>query len=223
MAFRRVLGVVAVAAAAGLAVAGCAPIKMGAAAIIGDNSVSIAQLDTQAGLLTTAAKKYPPQGGLTQQQITQATLTWLIRFQITDKLASQYNINPSQATLATMYTSLKDQAQQQGETLDAFLVGAGIAPQKLPQVERYVAVEESYIAAANGGTLPATGSTAATAAQNQYNHATCVAAKSLNIKVNPQFGQLNYAQTSVVDTPDTVSLPSGTIKGSSPGGLSPDC
>jgi hypothetical protein len=223
VAFRRVLGVVAVAAAAGLAVAGCAPIKMGAAAIVGDNSVSIAQLDAQTGLLTTAAKQYPPQGGLTQQQITQATLTWLIRFEISDKIASQNGISPSQADLSQLQQGLTEQAQQSGQSVDAYLVSAGIPPQKLPQVLRYLAIENGYIAAANGGTLPASGSAAATAAQNQYTHATCVAAKSLNIKVNPQFGQLNYTQLTVVDTTDTVSLPSGTIKSSSPGGLSPDC
>jgi hypothetical protein len=220
---RTVLGVSAVTVAAGLAVAGCAPIKMGAAAIVGDNSVSITQLDTQAGLLTAAVKKYPPQGGLTQQQITQATLTWLIRFQISDKIASQNGISPSQANLAQLQEGLTQQAQQSGESVDAYLVSAGIPPQKLSQVVNYLAIENGYIAAANGGTLPATGSAAATAAQNQYTHATCLAAKSLNIKVNPQFGQLNYTQLTVVDTPDTVSLPSGTIKNSSPAGLNPDC
>jgi hypothetical protein len=218
-----VLGLVAVTAAAGLAVAGCAPIKMGAAAIIGDNSVSITQLDAQAGLLTAAAKKYPPQGGLTQQQITQATLTWLIRFQISDKVAGQNGISPTQKELVALQKDLAEEAGQQGESLDSFLVAAGIPPEMQPQVVRYVAIENIYEVAANGGTVPASQSAAATAAQNQYNHATCVAAKSLNIKVNPQFGQLNYTQTSVVDTPDTVSLPSGTIRNSSPAGLSPDC
>ena len=45
---------------------------------------------------------------------------------------------------------------------------------------------------ANGGTAPATGSAAATAAANKLNHAECQAAKALNIPVNPQFGQLDY-------------------------------
>src|SRR6185503_11476711 len=50
----------------------------------------------------------------------------------------------------------------------------------------------------NGGTTPTSGSPAGNAAAAKLTKARCVAAKSLNIKVNPQFGQLNYNQFLIV-------------------------
>src|SRR5271154_616366 len=96
---RRVLGVTAVTAAAGLAVAGCsvAPLKMGAAAIVGSNAISVATLTNDTGTLTTAGKAYPGAYTLTAQQATQSTLTWLIRFQIGAQVASNAGLTISEA------------------------------------------------------------------------------------------------------------------------------
>jgi hypothetical protein len=230
--FRRVLTGVAVTVAAGLAVAGCAPIKMGSAAIVGDNSVSIAQLDVEAGMLAAGAKQYPTLINLSQQQITQETLTWLIRFQIADQVASDNGITvttaQAQQTLNTIIKQATAQAAQSGVTnasQELILVANGIPPNLSLQLGRYQAIEQAYLAATNGGTIPAAGSSALTMAETQYTHATCQAAKSLSIQVNPQFGRLSYASApyTVVTTADTVSRPSGTSPGGSPTGLSPAC
>jgi hypothetical protein len=229
---RKVASVAAVTVAAGLAVAGCAPIKMGAAAIVGDNSVSIAQLDTEAGKLAVGVKKYPSsQGSLTQQQVTQATLTWLIRFQIAEQVASQNHITVTTAQTTTalnqLVTSEAEQAAQSGQpassiSLASIMVGAGIPPNLTTELGRYLVIGNTYETNANGGTAPST-QAEETAAGNKYNHANCVAAKSLNIKVNPQFGRMSYTQLNVIDSANTVSLPSGTIPSNEPAGLSPDC
>jgi hypothetical protein len=225
--------VCAVTVAAGLAVAGCAPVKMGAAAVMGNTSVTIAQLDTDAGVLATAAKKNPPQQALTQQDITQKTLSWLIQFHIADQLASDNGITVSDAqaqqALAAVYENAVEQAAQGGQstssiTLEGIMVDNGIPPNLSRQLGRWLAIESAYVKSVNGGKLPSSQSEE-TAAATKYSHATCEAAKSLNIKVNPQFGRLNYAQApySVVDVADTVSQPSGKAPSSSPGGLSPAC
>jgi hypothetical protein len=229
---RKVASVAVVTVAAGLAVAGCAPIKMGAAAIVGDNSVSIAQLDTEAGKLAVAVKKYPSsQGGLTQQQVTQATLTWLIRFQIAEQVASQNHITvtPAQSTTALnqLVAEQAESAEQSGEpasaiTLESIMVGAGVPPNLTNELGRYLVIGNTYETNANGGTVPST-QAEQTAAGDKYNHANCVAAKSLNIRVNPQFGRMSYSQLNVIDSANTVSLPSGTIPSNEPGGLSPAC
>jgi hypothetical protein len=230
---RRLMGVAAVTVAAGVAVAGCAPIKMGAAAIVGNNSVSIAQLDSEVGLLATAQKEHPPaQNSLTQQQITQATLTWLIRFQISDQLASQngisVNADQEQQALQALIKLPQENAEEEGQsassvTVESIMITAGIPPNLQPQLEKYLVVEDTYVTAANGGTAPNSQSEE-TAVEDKYNHATCVAAKSLNIQVNPQFGRLSYTSSpTVIDSANTVSLPSGTSPSSSPGGLSPAC
>jgi hypothetical protein len=224
------MGLVAVTAAAGLAVAGCAPVKMGAAAIVGDNSVSIAHLDTEAGLLAAGAKKYPTLVNLSQQQVTQEALTWLIRFDIADQVASQNGITvtnaQAQQALADIYEEAAESAEQDGITnvsLELILVANGIPPNLSMQLGRYQAIEDAYLTQANGGTMPASNSSALTATEKQYTTATCQAAKSLSIQVNPQFGRLNYSQYSVVTTADTVSRPSGKVQNSSQSGLSPAC
>lgn len=231
---RKVLGLVGVTVAAGLAVAGCAPVKMGSAAIVGNNSISIAQLDTNAGKLTSAVKKYPSsQGSMTQLQITQATLTWLIRFQIAEHVASQNNIAVTdaqeQAAIASLIQNEQEQAEESNQptssvTIEAIMVGAGIPPNLQSELGRWLAIEDAYVAKVNGGKLPTTQSEA-TAAENKYNHAGCLAAKSLNIKVNPQFGRMNYSSApySVVSATDTVSRASGAKPSSAPGGLTPKC
>jgi hypothetical protein len=231
---RRMIGVAAVTVAAGVAVAGCAPVKMGSAAIVGDNSVSIAQLNTEAGMLTTAQKKTPPaQGPLTQQQVTQATLTWLINFQISDQLAASNGITVSpaqeQAALNTLVANDKEAAEEQGAsassvTLSGIMIANGIAPNLESDLGRWVAIEDAYVRSANGGSEP-TSQSQATTAENAYDHATCEAAKSLSIRVNPQFGRMNYSSVpySVVAAADTVSRASGAAPSSSPAGLTPAC
>jgi len=75
--FRRLMGVAAVTVTAGLAVAGCAPVKFGAAAVVGNQRITVAQLGTETGQLATAVKEFPGIGKVTSLELTQETLTWL--------------------------------------------------------------------------------------------------------------------------------------------------
>ena len=50
-----------------------------------------------------------------------------------------------------------------------------------------------------------------------------MAAKTLQIQVNPQFGQLDYSQYAVVSVPSTVAAPPGPAKAASASGLTPAC
>jgi hypothetical protein len=50
-----------------------------------------------------------------------------------------------------------------------------------------------------------------------------VAAKTLQIQVNPQFGRLNYTQFAVVTVPSVVAAPPGPAKAASTAGLTPAC
>jgi hypothetical protein len=224
------VGVAAVTAAAGLAVAGCAPLQMGAAAIVGNNRVSIAQLDSESGQLAAGVKQYPTLVTMNQQQVTQETLSWLIRFQIADQVAKDNNISVSsaqaQAALGELYEEAAESAEQSGITdvsLELILVANGIPPNLYPQLGQYQAIENAYLTQVNGGTMPSANSAALTSAEKQYTSATCQAAKSLDIQVNPQFGRLNYNQYAVVTTADTVSRPAGKVQNSSQSGLSPAC
>lgn len=216
MVFRRVMGAGALVLVAGLAVAGCAPVKVGAAAVVGNQRITIASLDTEASQLAAWAKKYPGVVNLTQQEVTQQTLSWLIRFKINDKIASQNGITVTDAqwqqALRDVVRGQQAQAAQQGltgVTQEEVLVNAGIAPNLYPQVGRYVAIEDAFLIHANGGAMPTTTSPNLNTLQNEFNQAQCQAAKSLNIDVNPQFGRLDYQNYAVVAGLDTLSRPSG--------------
>jgi hypothetical protein len=219
---RRLLGVTVVTAAAGLAVAGCsvAPLKMGAAAITGNNAISVATLTNATDALTTAGKAYPGAYTLTAQQATQSTLTWLIRFQIGAQLASNTGLNITEAQVQAARNDLTAAAQQGSTTLKEYLVNNGVSPTLSDSLARWEAIEIAYLKQANGGTLP-TSETGP--ASTKLNNATCKAAKSLNIQVNPQFGRMSYTSFTVVDTADSVSRASGTKQTSSISGQFPAC
>jgi hypothetical protein len=213
----------------GLLAAGCSPVKAGSAAITGDQRITIATLDTEVTNLTKAAKRYPGTVQLSQEQATQQTLTWLVRFNINDELARQAGITvttaQSQLALAQIYAAAKANAQAQGisnVSLELILVANGIPPNLTNEVGRYQAIDNQFVRQANGGTLPTT-SAEQTATTDKLNQARCVAAKDLNIKINPQFGRLNYTQYAVVPAPSPVSASAGPAKTTSPAGLTPAC
>ena len=228
---RRLVKVSALVAGAGLVVAGCSvgPVKMGSAAIVGDQRITIATLDTEVTNLSEAAKQYPGVVQLSQQQKTQATLTWLVRFQINEELARQAGITVTTAqanlALAQIYAAAKSEAEAQGisnVSLNLIMTANGIPPNLSAELGRYQAINNQFVRQANGGRLPAT-----TAEQSvttaKLQRAQCVAAKNLNIEINPQFGQMDYAQTQVIAAPSLVFRSAGPAPTASASGLTPAC
>jgi len=216
----------AVVIGAALVVTACSPVKFGAAAVVGNQRITIATLDTEVTSLSRTAKLYPGTVQLTQVQQTQQTLTWLIRFKIYDELARRAGItvstNQAQKALNAIYMQAKTNAQAQGisnVTLNLILVANGIPPNLRDKVGRYQSIEDQFLLQANGGQVPT--STSATTAK--FTKARCLAAKALKIQVNPQFGQLNYNQVAIVAAPGSVSRAAGPAKSTSQAGLSPTC
>jgi len=227
---RRVVTAAAVVFGIGL-ISSCAvtPVKMGSAAIVGDQRITVATLGSEVTNLSQAASQYQGVVTLTQAQETQATLTWLIRYQINDELARQAGITvttaQAQAALAAAYASAKAAAEQQGltnVTPTLILVASGIPPNTAPQLGQYEAIANEYLKMANGGQVPVTTS-AQTAANAKLQAAQCQAAKALNIVVNPQFGQLDYSQYQVVSAPNPVARSAGPTAPASPVATAPAC
>ena len=226
---RRLVKASAVVLGAGLLVTGCSPVKFGAAAITGNQRITIATLTTEVTNLSQAVKLYPTTIQMSSAQETQQTLTWLVRFQINDELARQAGITvtpaQAQAALVEIYAAAKSSAQAQGVsnvTLDLILAANGIPPNLSAELGRYQAIENQFVRQVNGGTMPTTtaGQTASTA---KLQHAQCEAAKALTIKINPQFGQLNYTQYQVVSAPNPVAAPPGPPKPTPTTGQTPAC
>ncbi len=226
---RRLVMVAAVVLGAGLVVAGCSPVKMGSAAIVGSQRITIATLTTEVTNLSQNVKLYPGTVQLSSAQETQETLTWLVRFQINEELARQagITITPAQAqkALAQIYAAAKANAQAQGisnVTLNLILVANGIPPNLAAEVGRYQAIDDQFILRANGGQQP-TSTSAQTATTAKLTKARCVAAKALKIQVNPQFGQLDYTQYAIVSAPSLVARTPGPVKATPQSGQTPAC
>jgi len=213
----------------GLLATGCSPVKFGAAATVGSHRITLATLDTEVTNLSQNVKQYHNPSSLTSAQQTQDTLTWLIRFQINEQLARQAGITVSpgaaQAAWAAIYAEAKANAASQGvanASQNLILVNAGIPPNLYTDVQRYAAIDNLYEAMVNGGKAPTTQS-ASNAAGAKLARAQCLAAKSLKIQVNPQFGRLNYTSYEVVPAASTVTRAEGPAKAASLAGLAPAC
>ena len=230
---RRLIKASAIVIGAGLVVTGCSvtPVKLGAAAVMTNQRITIATLDTEVTNLSQAVKQYPDTIQLSATQQTQQTLTWLVRFQINDQLALQQGITVStaqaQAALAEIYAEAKSEAEAQGlanVTLTLILAANGIPPNMYAELGRFQAISNQYIKNVTGGTIP-TSTAGQAAASAQLEHAQCVAAKSLDIRINPQFGRMDYSQPpyQVVSAPSMVSGTPGPAPTASPSGLAPAC
>ena len=213
----------------GLVVAGCSPVKFGAAATVGSHRITLAALNDEVTNLSRNVQLYHNPSSLTAAQQTQDTLTWLIRFQINEQLARSEGITVSaaqaQTALAQVDAEAKSELASEGvsnASLDFILSYIGIPPNLASEVGRYQAIDTQYIKQVNGGKVP-TATAAQTATTAKLTRAQCLAAKSLQIKVNPQFGQLNYTQYQVVSVPATVARAEGPAKAASTAGLTPAC
>lgn len=224
---RRAAAFVVVCAGACVVLAACAPVKVGSAAVVGDQRITVSALDTQVSNLQQAAKPYGSQITLTAADMPAAVLSWLIRFQIGDQVTANEGITLTrsqvQAGIADINSQASQAASQEGlSSPQAALLDAGISPQMLPGLGRYQAQELAFAVRANGGKLPTT-TAEGNAVTAKLTKAQCNAAKSLNIQVSPQFGRLDYSQYTVVPTPNLLSRPAGTPSPASTTGLAPAC
>ena len=165
--------------------AACSPVKIGAAAIVGDQRITASSLDTQVANLQTAAAPYGSQVQLTTAEMPAAVLGWLIRFAVQDQVTASAGISLTQQQVQQGVASINSQAASAAasngiSSAQAVLLSAGISPQMLPALGQYQAQEIAYAEKVNGGKLPSTtaeGNTVTAA----LTKAECTAAKSLNI------------------------------------------
>jgi hypothetical protein len=219
-------------AAAGIAVAACGPVQLGAAAVLGSQRISSATLADQVSDLSTAYTRY--KGKIQLQypvaQMPQQALSWLVRFQVRDELAVQQHVTVTPGDAQRALAQINAQIRQGGSTatLPELAVANGLPPDLIPDLGRYQAIQNAVIAQLDGGKLP-TQSVAQQTLQAQFNTAQCRASKSLDIKINPQFGLLDYSQITVVSAPPSLSAtpasaaPSPSASPSPKPQLTPSC
>jgi len=196
--------------AGGVAVAACGTVHMGAAAIVGNQRISSSNLSAEVANLNAGYQQYHHQIQLQYpaSQMPQQVLAWLIRFQVRDRLATREGISVTPAQVQQALSSIEASIKQEGETasLPEVAVANGLPPDMINDLGQYQAIETKLLDRLDGGKLPSSTS-AQTALEDKFNKSQCQAAKSLDIQVNPQFGELNYSDFSVVLTPGTLSKP----------------
>jgi hypothetical protein len=196
--------------AGGVAVAACGTVHMGAAAIVGNQRISSSNLSAEVANLNAGYQQYHHQIQLQYpvSQMPQQVLAWLIRFQVRDRLATREGISVTPTQVQQALAAITASIRQSGNnaTLPEVAVANGLPPDMINDLGQYQAVETKLLGRLDGGKLPASTS-AQQALEDRFNKSQCQAAKSLDIQVNPQFGELNYSDFSVVLTPTTLSKP----------------
>ena len=219
-----VIGVIALAAAC--AVSACGRVQMGAAALVGNGRITTAQLTSQ---VADAQHAYTATGsklalGFTQEQWPQVVLAWMLRFRIGDLVAQRYHLTITQTDIDEALASAVTQANAgTGHyTLPVLTAANGLAPDMTQDLGRYQAVLEDLAKRSNGGAAPAS-QTAQADAEAAVAHAQCVAARQLSIKVNPQFGQMDYLQFKVWPVEPVLTSGPEFVPFRNPPDLTPPC
>jgi len=215
----------AVAAAAGaLAVTGCGQTQLGAAALYSNHRISSATLASEAANLSTGfrADQKKVQIQYTQADIPRQVLSWMLRFATADQIAKSSGITVTPAEAQRQLNDEKARAQQAGDTLEEAAVINGLPPDLLPQLGRWIAIQLKLQDQLDNGVAPTT-TAAQRALQVKVNHAQCVAAKSLNIRVNPQYGAYDYSQFAVVPSTNKLAAAPGQTSPSPAPQLKPKC
>jgi len=220
--------------AAGMAAAGacallaaCSPVQIGAAAIVGNQRITQASLDSEVSNLQQAVSQYGLTRQVTAADMPKEVLSWLVRFRVTDRAAQDAGITVSQEEIQGTLKTFDAQERQSSQAypgLTTLLALNGLPPDQETTFGKWLAEENALAAKANGGQPPTTQAEAATATQ-QLNLASCKAVKALNIRVNPQYGQLSYQVVpnsggqgiyGVIAAADTLSRLSGQASSAPP-------
>ena len=217
---RRAARLAVVAFGGCLALAACGPVQLGAAAIVGGQRITTTALTNQVANLDNA---YQAGHGITlafpKSQMPQEVLGWLIRFQVREQLRTREGITITNGDIQRAVSAVAAQASQSGGAgLRTLAVENGLPPDLIATgLGRYLAIQNAFLARLDGGVTP-TSAAQQQALSQQFNHAQCLAAKSLSIRINPQYGRLDYSQLGIVAAANTLSAPE---VGASPVAASP--
>ena len=209
--------------AAGVAIAGacallaaCSPVKMGSAAIVGNQRITSSALDTQVSNLQQDIAQYDPGAQVNTAVLPKLVLGELISFQIRDQTAQDLGVTVNQSDIDYAISYVYQSSKANGSTYasqNQMIVSQAVPVSLRDDFGRYYAVELDFLKSRNGGTVPTANSAAVQAAITQFSTTECKAAKALGIQVNPQYGQLSFDQTSglytVIESGDTLSATGG--------------
>jgi hypothetical protein len=202
--------VAAVAAAGAMTITGCGQTRLGAAVLYDGQRISSSELAAQVSNLNAGyqASKSKLQIQYTTADMPRQVLSWLLRFATSERVASRAGITVTPAQAQAQLNAEKVRASQAGDTLRQAAVLNGLPPDLLPKLGRWIAIQLKLETKFDHGVPPQT-----TAAQQalllKITHAQCLAAKSLHIRVNPQYGAYDYRNLLVVPVPNKLAAAPG--------------
>jgi hypothetical protein len=206
---RSYLKLAAVVLASGIAAAACGTVKMGAAAIVGNQRISAATLNGEVANLSAGYQRYQGkiQLGYSQSQLPQQVLTWTVRFRVGEQAAARYGITvtPAQAGKALNDAVAQITQGAKGVPWDEVAVSLGLPPDMRSELGHWVASQNALLTHLNGGKPTTIFETVPAAVASRDNLSVCRAAKSMGIQINPQYGALDYNSLVIVDAPSTLS------------------
>jgi hypothetical protein len=212
----RLAAAVAVAGACVL-LAACSPVKMGAAAIVGNQRITSSSLDSQVSNLQQDIAQFDPGVQVNNAILPKLVLGQMITFQVRDQTAQDLGVTVNESDIQQAIAYVYQSSVQSGASYasEQQLVVSQAVPWNLrDDFGRYYAIELDFLKSKNGGTLPTSNTPAVQQAVSEFSTAECHAAKSLNIQVNPQYGQLtfdsNTGQYTVGAGSDTLSAVGGS-------------
>lgn len=208
---RTAVAVTATVLAATCALTACGPVQMGAAAIVGSQRISSATLASQVTAVENTVKSGHGKVALQfpASELPQQVLGWLVRFQIREQLAGREHVTVTPAQAQQALGQIEAQSHQSGTTsvpLKLLAAANGLPPGMLDELGRYEAIQSAILRRLDGGKLP-TSPTALNALGVVFNRAQCLESRNLAIRINPQFGRLDYSQIAVIAAPPTLSAP----------------
>jgi len=179
---------------------------MGSAAIMGDQRTTVNTLSNEVANLKQhyQANRSKIQLQFPLSQAPQEVLTWLVRFKAVDQMAARNHVKVSSGQSDRALNPIRTQVGPTG--IKNLAVANGLPPDLLPELGRYLAIQNALVNRLDGGNPPQ--STAAQQAlRAELSRRQCRAAKALNIRINPQFGRLDYSQLSVIPAATPLSAP----------------
>ncbi|MFJ5531528.1 SurA N-terminal domain-containing protein [Streptomyces sp. NPDC093261] len=170
----------------------------GAAAVVGGDRITVAQLEGRVKEVRTAQRAATPDDTQYQQTIARTsslardTLHSLVLDRVLDRAARDAGVSVSRRDVDQMRTSLEQQAGGARSLESIWLDQYGVAPRRLDDNLR-TEVEARKLAAAIGADMNTTDGKAT------FWKAMAQASKELNIDVNPRYGTWDVQKSSRVD------------------------
>ncbi|MFD5631831.1 SurA N-terminal domain-containing protein [Streptomyces sp. NPDC127072] len=188
----------ALAAAAPLLTACGSEAHPGAAAVVGGDRITIAQLESRVNEVRTAQRAATPNQAQYEQAVTKTasltrdTLHTMVLDRVLDQAAAKAGVSVTRKDTQQLRSSLEQQAGGAKALEAAWLQQYGVAPKRLDDSLR-TEIEAQKLAAAIGADMNTT------EGQATFWKAMSDASKKLDVDLNPRYGAWDVKKSSRVD------------------------